>query len=344
MATLPLGISVGVNGAAQAISSLGRVANASRRMSVGAIAAGVGIGTGINAAVGKLRRFAIQTTQLGAEMAQQARAGEQVSARFTDAGLAGAESLNQKMIDLRERMQAAFINATPHLVYFYDVAKARAIEFGGIALDAATVFRDNWDSVLSHLATEFERVFKKIGATVGNTALEMAQNTSEILGTPAKAGASLGVALRKKLEGDPFIMDWNIIPDMGDTFGRIDNPPYVSPPFMDSLDSAMLLRMEAANLAIQQARKDRDLLLNTTVRPESATAAEADAAGKSVNKSLSEALVRGSVAEASARAQAAIQNQQLALQKQQLAEQRRTTDAVLSTASAGGIVLEQVRV
>jgi hypothetical protein len=330
MASLPLGISVGVDGAAQAISTLGKISRNTRNINSGVIATGAAVARAFTGGIKFAARFGKQAVAVGADMAASARAGEEVNARFTDAGLAGAESLNNRMNELRDTVMSAFLNSLPHMLYYYDVAKARAIQFIATAVMGAQALWDDFDT---------------IGANLGILGQWLFQNWKDVAYNIGQAWISSWIAqieTTKRLF--TALKDW--IAGRGWKFegvGLMDNAKFrelQKPQFIEvkGLTEAISLQQDIAGEAIYQAGKRRDEALNATVR------GPAKADEKKAGKTLGEALIRGSAAEASAKAQAIVQNQTLAIQRQQLAAQQRTARGVERLAGISGINITEARI
>lgn len=325
MATLPLGISVGVDGAAQAISTLGKIARNTRRINAGTIALGVGSIAAFRGAAKFATRLAKQALASGAELAASARAGEEVAARFTDAGLAGAEALNNRMNELRDTVMAAFINATPNLMYYFDVAKARVIQFEGVAVDAFKIIQKNWPEFFSTLGLNVGIFFKWFGENWKDIAINAGKMFVSVITNSFKNIMAIVDAFRQWITTGKFDVKLHGLLEGADLID-IKGPEFLEVPGLSDIADAFSARQNEADLAIEAAKKNRDDLLNATVRGGKVSE------DKAQPTKFSSALIRGSVEEASARVQAQAQNEQLRIQREQLAEQRKTTKAVESFA------------
>lgn len=314
MASLPLGISVGVDGAAQAISTLGKISRNTRNINSGVIATGAAVARAFTGGIKFAARFGKQTVAAGADMAAAARAGEVVNARFNDAGLAGAEALNNRMNELRDTVMSSFMNALPHMIYYYDVAKARAVQFIATAIMGVQALWSDMDTVGANMGILGKWVFqnwKDIAYNIGQAWISswIAQiETTKRLFTALK---DFVTGKGWKFEGVGLFDNAN--------FREIKGPQYLE---VTGLKDAITAQQDIALEAIEQAKIRRDEMLGATVR------GPAKVEEKKAGKTLGEALIRGSTAEASAKAQAAAQNQAIALQRQQLAVQQRTARAV----------------
>jgi len=330
MASLPLGISVGVDGAAQAISTLGKISRNTRNINSGVIATGAAVARAFTGGVKFAARFGKQAVASGAEMAAAARKGEEVNARFTDAGLAGAEALNNRMNELRDTVASAFTNALPNLIYYYDVARAKSVQFIATAIEGGRALWENFDTIGKNIAILGQWVFtnwKDIAYNIGQAWISawvwQIENTKRLF-----------TSLKDFVTGKGWKFEGVGLLENAD-FRELKGPQFLE---ITGLKEAIGAQQDIALDAIEQAKIRRDELLGATVRG----AGTADA--KKGQKTLSEVLIKGSVAEASARAQAIAQNQTIALQRQQLAAQQRTARGVEQLAGSLGLNITEARI
>lgn len=174
MSSIPIGIKYTQNGQASVINSLKNIEKGTARIKASTVAVGNIMAGAFKKGAQVVSRFAMDAIKDAGEMAKKAREGEQVSGAFTDAGLAGAESLIAKATELQDGLKAAFVNSLPGVMEFVQAAVAQFGYWITGSIATLKIFFANFKDNLTILGANFGIFFAWLGSNWKPLALNMA--------------------------------------------------------------------------------------------------------------------------------------------------------------------------
>ena len=329
MATVPLGISINVAGAAKAVGQLGRVASSARSIGAGAVAAGTIIGGAFLRGLKAVQQYSVGALKSAADMAAAARAGKAIPEAITDAGLAAAESLTATFNGVKASIFAAFVNALPavqlfigsavaEFQYLSGIVKDVAGNFGPLFFDSLNVVSNNFATFLTWLGSNWNDVAYNIGQTWISAWIAQIETTKRLF--TALKGFVLGQGWN--FEGVVGLMD-------NANLREIQGPQFQSLPLVDAVKAAMATRGLERDAAIEAVAQKYAETITAKVRGVGGKAGEAD------RKTLAEAIVRGSTQDVATLNRLRAGVEQVAIERQQLAAQREGNTYLRRLASGG---------
>lgn len=336
MATIPLGISVGVKGGEQAVNNLNRIAKASRGISTAGVAAGAFLG-GVMLKVAKSAiRYSSQAIQSANDLAKDAATGKASLDGISQGGLIAAQKLTESFGRVKESIFKAFIGSLPMVVLVFKSITAQAMfYYDTIKGVFGPGFMQDLSAALPVIGRNFLALFSWIGDNWRDIAYNMGASLVAVLTNSFENIKRLFTAMKGFATGKGWNFEGVGLMD-GANLRQIEGPKFESLPISDRVAGAVATALEARDAKLAQIGKEY-------ADSKTAKLGIGQVQSKATTTDKNAALVRGSVAEASARAQAIAQNQQIAIQRQQLAAQNRTANAVESLAS-GGFGITEARI
>ena len=331
MATVPLGISINVAGAAKAIGQLGRVATSARSIGAGAVAAGTIIGHAFLRGIKVVQQYSLGALKSASDMAKAARAGAQIPAAISDSGLAAAESITAQFTAVKETIFAAFVNALPYVQLFIGAAVAQFQFLAGVISDVAANFGPLFSESLDGVSRNFATLMRWLQDNWRDVAYNIGQAWISAWIAQIETTKRLFTALKGFVTGQ----GWNFEGAVGlmenANFRAIEGPQFETLALTNAIREAASVRGVERDAAIERVAKQFADTMAAQVRGSGGTSAAQ--AGNA--KTLAEAIVRGSSEDVTTLARMRVGQDQLSVERQQLAAQRESNDYLRRMAIGG---------
>lgn len=132
MSNVPLGIELSAKNGVKTVDDLNKVAKATERIGARASFVGNAMNTMLKKGVAAASQFTAAAISDANAVSAAVAKGARDAGQYSAAGLAAAKNFAEGQNQLREMMNAAFVNRLPEIKRFFSVVVARAVQFGEV--------------------------------------------------------------------------------------------------------------------------------------------------------------------------------------------------------------------